>query len=398
MDIKRFFIIAITILPIFISCRSKANLLLNDSSKKARNEVLHKIIQRQDSVIELSEKYLNVPYRYGGSSPKGFDCSGFTSFVFGKFGYSLLRSSHEQAEQFPIVSRKELQRGDLVFFEGRKHNKRVGHVGIVVDPKENGEFNFIHASVQSGVIISESVEPYYASRFIKAGRVIENRFATTKSDEKTTPNNDISTLYKAGKSDVSADAVYHTVEKGETLSAISKKYDVPISTIQFLNKLKSKKIKTGQKLLIIEGTKSNIENENPSEKVDTGNIKKEATTFVEKEQKNDNGTIEHKVLAGESLYSISKKYNITVDELKQINGLTSNAINAGQRLYVSHSTLNTKKETEIIPQSGQSHTVQKGETLYSISRKHGCTVADLQKWNPHLTETLRIGQKIEIKQ
>ena len=86
----------------------------------------------QSEIIDYGMKHLNKPYRYAGKGPSSFDCSGFTSFVFKEFGYRLSTSSSGQAKQVPSINRKEdLRVGDLVFFEGRAHNGRVGHVGIV---------------------------------------------------------------------------------------------------------------------------------------------------------------------------------------------------------------------------------------------------------------------------
>ena len=129
----------------------------------------------QDSVINFGKRYMSTPYRYGGTTPKGFDCSGFTSYVYRQFGFSLNRASRDQAKQFPSIPKKELQTGDLVFFEGRKQNGIVGHVGIVTERKENGEFQFLHSSIKRGVTVSSSDEPYYAARYLKGGRVIDSQ-------------------------------------------------------------------------------------------------------------------------------------------------------------------------------------------------------------------------------
>ena len=128
-----------------------------------------------DSIVNYGKIFLHSPYRSGGKGSSGsFDCSGFTSFVYGNFGYKLGASSSDQAEQFDAIDRSSLKKGDLVFFSGRLAGKRVGHVGIVVNTNPDGNFNFIHASTQHGVIISSSDEPYYLRRYIKAGRVVFN--------------------------------------------------------------------------------------------------------------------------------------------------------------------------------------------------------------------------------
>lgn len=150
-----------------------------------------KNVSIQDELIEYGLRFLGKPYRYAGKGPNTFDCSGYTSFVFKKFGYNLNSSSSEQDRQVASIHRKQdLNKGDLVFFEGRTHNGRVEHVGIVTDVKPNGEFEFIHASTASGVIISKSTEPYYDSRYLRGGRVIENNAVsknTTIETQKSSP-------------------------------------------------------------------------------------------------------------------------------------------------------------------------------------------------------------------
>ena len=126
-----------------------------------------------DSVVNYGKLFLNAPYRHGSSNGIAFDCSGFTSFIYQKFGYNLDHSSGGQAEQVNSLDICELKKGDLVFYSGRRRSKsHVGHVGIVTETDENGRFRFIHASSQHGIIISNSEEPYYLNRFIKAGRVV----------------------------------------------------------------------------------------------------------------------------------------------------------------------------------------------------------------------------------
>ena len=131
-----------------MSCSSKSHLAASNEKSKLLDESEFGMISLQDSVINFGMRFLSTSYRYGGTSTRGFDCSGFTSHVYNQFGYSLERSSRDQARQFPAVSKKDLQTGDLVFFEGRSQNGNVGHVGIVTERKANGEFNFLHASVK----------------------------------------------------------------------------------------------------------------------------------------------------------------------------------------------------------------------------------------------------------
>ena len=125
-----------------------------------------------NAIVDYSRSFLGTRYRYGGNTPQGFDCSGFMVYIFKNFSVDLPRTGTEQYHSYPNVKRKNIKKGDLVFFAGRRHGKRIGHVGMVVsDSVENGVFEFIHSSTQRGVIVSKSSEPYYASRYISAARV-----------------------------------------------------------------------------------------------------------------------------------------------------------------------------------------------------------------------------------
>ncbi len=117
--------------------------------------------------------FKGTPYVYGVMSPKGFDCSGFTSYVFKKFGIRLNRTSRGQVNDGRRVTREDIKPGDLVFFNGRAGRGGVGHVGIVTESYGDGTFRFIHAACSSGVRESKSTESYYRSRYVGACRVIE---------------------------------------------------------------------------------------------------------------------------------------------------------------------------------------------------------------------------------
>lgn len=95
-------------------------------------------------IVQTAQKYLGTPYRFGGNSPAGFDCSGFTSYVYKKAGYRLPRATKAQYGKLNPIRAPKV--GDLVFF--RTSGKRISHVGIYV-----GEYRFIHAP-SSGKTVS----------------------------------------------------------------------------------------------------------------------------------------------------------------------------------------------------------------------------------------------------
>ena len=136
------------------------------------------IIARADTgllVVAKAKEYIGTPYRYAGRTPKAFDCAGYVLYIYSHFGHSLPGWCGAQARLGVEVSdTRNLQPGDLVFFGGRHQSKVIGHTGIVVSADSvSGRFKFIHASTTAGVIISNSTEDYYKSRYITARRILK---------------------------------------------------------------------------------------------------------------------------------------------------------------------------------------------------------------------------------
>ncbi|WP_258000281.1 C40 family peptidase [Bacillus sp. Marseille-P3661] len=121
-----------------------------------------------EEVIESAKTYIGVPYKTAGSSPSGFDCSGFVNYVFEtENGINTERQAATLYKQGTSVEKAELKKGDLVFFN--TSGSRISHVGIYT-----GNNEFIHASSSKGVMISSINDPYYwGSRYIGAKRILE---------------------------------------------------------------------------------------------------------------------------------------------------------------------------------------------------------------------------------
>lgn len=124
-----------------------------------------------DELVSKAKKHIGTRYKAGGSEPKsGFDCSGFTRYLFSKYNIELPKMASQQAEIGRSVLVSEAKKGDLIFFKGGDVKSRtIGHVGIVITNK--GEpIKFIHASSSKGIMISGLEEKYFKERFVRIKR------------------------------------------------------------------------------------------------------------------------------------------------------------------------------------------------------------------------------------
>jgi cell wall-associated NlpC family hydrolase len=112
-----------------------------------------------DELVEYAKEYLGVPYAYGGTTPDGFDCSGFTQFVVANFGGRLPHSSSEQYNYGISIEREDLQLGDLVFFIS-DNSMKIGHVGIYI-----GDGKFIHAPQSGGYVEISNLSNVYFDKY-----------------------------------------------------------------------------------------------------------------------------------------------------------------------------------------------------------------------------------------
>ena len=145
-----------------------------ESTQKAENnnakstEATNSSSASGNNIVAYAKKYMGYKYVSGGSSPStGFDCSGFTSYVYKQCGISISRSSSAQASNGTAVSKSNLQPGDLVIFNNRA-NTSIGHVGIYI-----GGNTFIHAGNSgTGVITTSLSDSYYSARYVTGRRII----------------------------------------------------------------------------------------------------------------------------------------------------------------------------------------------------------------------------------
>ena len=188
---------------------------------------------------------------------------------------------------------------------------------------------------------------------------IANMYGLTVAELKdlnglTSDNLSVGQVLKVNNSSNNSSGNTYTVKSGDSLWSIANKYETTVNTLKSLNNLTSDVLNVGQVLLIPNESSNGTSNN--------------SSTYT--------------VKAGDSLWNIANKYGITVDELKNLNGLTSNILNVGQVLKV--------------PSGGNTYTVKSGDSLWSIANRYGTTVDTLKSLNGLTSNTLMIGQVLNL--
>ena len=245
--------------------------------------------------------------------------------------------------------------------------------------------------------------------------IVEYGFADSTGDDVSQLKNNWENLaeavtkaiveYAGGKYVAPAGSNYYTVKSGDSLWSISRKFGITVDELKNANNLSSNLLSIGQNL-IIPGKEAQATNgEYVVKKGDSlYSIARKYNTSVDNLKSINNITTDslaigqiiklpstsstasdtYIVKKGDSLYSIARTYNTSVDKLKEINNLTSNALAIGQVLKLPSSNASEKVV----------YTVKKGDSLYSIAREYGTTVDAIKKLNNITSNTLSIGQKL----
>ncbi|MDR1729907.1 MAG: C40 family peptidase [Prevotellaceae bacterium] len=237
-----------------------------------------------EEMLSFAVKQQRKPYKGGAEGPNAFDCSGFTRYCYKQLGIELKRSSQDQAKDGEKVRKRKLKEGDLVFFKGNS-GRRINHVGIVYRKKGGKEFEFIHASTSSGIIIENSEVEYFKDRYVTARRVTTDREIRkiikaiekenkdlakqrkeeakqqeklakqeakrkkeTEKEQKNKQEETTETVSTPANS--SEENNLYIVKKGDTLYNISKRFDCTVEDLQRWNRLKGNDISLGQELIV----------------------------------------------------------------------------------------------------------------------------------------------------
>lgn len=129
--------------------------------------------EKVDKVITTARTFIGTPYKYGGTTRAGMDCSGLLLNSFKSIEFELPRSSADQSAIGEKVDLDDLQPGDLVFFATGKKKNRITHVGLVTERVSKNNVKFIHSSSKVGVVEINLFQEYYLKSFRGARRVIQ---------------------------------------------------------------------------------------------------------------------------------------------------------------------------------------------------------------------------------
>ncbi|MCU0357683.1 MAG: C40 family peptidase [Cyclobacteriaceae bacterium] len=155
---QRFQILFLFALLIFSSCASH--------KARVRDE-------RVAKVIETARTYTGTPYKYGGTTRSGMDCSALMIHSFRSLEVNLPRSTEAQSKVGTEIKIKKVQPGDLLFFATGKKKREITHVGLVTEKRSSKDIKFIHASTSLGVVEDNLFSSYYRPRFRQARRLID---------------------------------------------------------------------------------------------------------------------------------------------------------------------------------------------------------------------------------
>ena len=422
-----------------------------EGEKKHKRPAYHGVYsddRSADSLLIYAHQYLGRPYRGGATGPYSFDCSGFTSYCYRHLGYNLVHSSAGQTNYGMPIMKTEWQPGDLVFFNGRRAGSgQVGHVGIVVRNNGDGTFDFIHAACSTGISIDNSSQRYYAARYVTARRLIGESASMGhgklddeffKSTMMELNSHDDGGEFDTGEERLplthaeagvsSKHQVSHRVHRGETLSGIARQYGCSVDDLKAWNNLSSSRLYAGQALKVYnEGGTVEQSKKTPETKGEEYEVVYDATadkfTNLPESKKQEKDTPQTRRRQTVTTYVISSSGETTVTteggeteqeadrnygqkqeekeaESKKVVGENEGEVSHEEQKKETNVMLKLEKaaqEASVNTEPEETHIVKVGETLYSISQRHGCSISQLEEWNNLTTTAIRPGQKLKVR-
>lgn len=156
------FLYLLLVVILFTSCKSSHSSVSNSDKKT---------IELCKDLVDTAKENLGAPYKFGGTTKNGFDCSGLVFTAYKKEGIILPRTSIEMSNYGKRINKENARKADLIFFKTGGSSK-INHVGLIVDSNHD-DIKFIHSSTKKGVIISSLNEEYYKKAYSHINRIVE---------------------------------------------------------------------------------------------------------------------------------------------------------------------------------------------------------------------------------
>ncbi|GGA71918.1 LysM peptidoglycan-binding domain-containing protein [Ornithinibacillus halotolerans] len=278
------------------------------------------------------------------------------------FGYYEEAETVQEEQSIPAQAMNQetytVQAGDSLFLIAKKFNTTVERLkeinGLSDNEIEKGQVLVVLSRPESYTVIAGDTLFTIARKFeLTVEQLIRYNELTSTSIQ---PGQQLSLMKQSS----------YTVKAGDTLYSIARSFGVTVANIQKWNNLSDNMLTVGQTLKVSE----------------------RAATIP-----SDNGNDDtYKVQAGDTLYSIAKRFNVTVDQVKNWNNLSSNMISVGQDLNIIDNKQMSTPSTEKM----STYTVRSGDTLYSIAQRYNTTVDNIKRWNNLAINTLSLGQILSI--
>lgn len=373
--------------------------------KAVAGETIKVPCDRIDSIIAFSKTKLGCKYKYAGSGPDVFDCSGFVMFVYGHFGVEMPHGSSSQYLLGRKVKRQDIRPGDLLFFN---RSKGIGHAAMVTNVDSVGNVTFIHASTyRTGVKYDRLESEHYANTFAGARRIFEcvddSSYLLAYSDE------EVAAVEKAAITVQPAtdSYYYHRVKRGETLSSIARKYGTNVVSIKNWNNLKSDNIREGQALKIYRksptpAAQPAVVTETPAPAETPSATEQPATTAISEPVQPKVTETPAKSEPAEKAVAeepVKEEPKPTVAEQKPaVTETVPKAEEPKPAVTETPKATAAPRVEETEEPEWIYHTIAKGEGLYGIARKYGTTVEKIQQWNNIPSpDKIAAGQKLKIR-
>ncbi len=302
--------------------------------------------------VKIAQQLLKILNLYPASITGSFDTTTENAVI-----------SFQQINNLPITGVINSETWELLIDETKNDNRSMRIEKTLELNSEGNEVKELQNKLKTLLYYDGDITGYYDTELenaVKTFQVNNKILASGITDSQTwnTINQTYSALANCSQIDIPAQTEEYIVKKGDTLYSIAKKFDTTIDVIKNINNLSTNVLIVGQTILIPKTSDDSNKNE-----------------------------INYTVKKGDTLYSISKAYNISIDDLKKANNLNTNTLSIGQILKIPNNTNNYI-----------SYTVKKGDTLYSIANKFNISITELMNLNNLSNSILSIGQNLIIPQ